>query len=145
MKQATQIYVMVHYVREMTVKKSCKYGEYESFEHLLLLLRNDCKVYKKSFGDGLDLYKLKQLRPEIIKGLFWNKRFWFYPFQTHPPPPPPQNPNNTHSQNGSGFIPSKPPPSPPKKKNPTTPTHKMVLVLSLPPPQKTKNPNYTHS
>ena len=33
-----QMLAMVDYVREMTVKKSCKYGEYESFEHLLLLL-----------------------------------------------------------------------------------------------------------
>ena len=30
--------MMVDYVREMTVKKSCKYGEYGSFEHLVLLL-----------------------------------------------------------------------------------------------------------
>ena len=29
--------VLVDYVREMTLKKSCKYGEYGSFEHLLLL------------------------------------------------------------------------------------------------------------
>ena len=26
------------YVREMTAKKSCKYGEYGSFQHLLFLL-----------------------------------------------------------------------------------------------------------
>ena len=30
--------VMVDYVRKMTVKKSCKYGEYWSCEHLLFLL-----------------------------------------------------------------------------------------------------------
>ena len=30
--------VMVDHVRKMTVKKSCKYGEYGSFEHLLFLL-----------------------------------------------------------------------------------------------------------
>ena len=29
---------MVDYIREMTVKKSFKYGEYGSFEHLLFLL-----------------------------------------------------------------------------------------------------------
>ena len=30
-------FVMVDYVREMTAKESCQYGEYESFEHLLFL------------------------------------------------------------------------------------------------------------
>ena len=34
----TLMFVMVEYVREMAVKKSCKYGEYGSFEHLLFLL-----------------------------------------------------------------------------------------------------------
>ena len=34
--EAAQIIVMV--VREMTVKKSCKYGEYGSFEHMVFLL-----------------------------------------------------------------------------------------------------------
>ena len=29
--------VMVDCVRKMTVKKSCKYGEYGSFEHLLFM------------------------------------------------------------------------------------------------------------
>ena len=28
---------MVDYARKMTVKKSCKYGEYGSFEHILFL------------------------------------------------------------------------------------------------------------
>ena len=28
---------MVDYVREITVKKSCKYGEYGSFVHLLFM------------------------------------------------------------------------------------------------------------
>ena len=32
------MFVMVDYVREVTVKKFCKYGEFESFEHLLFLL-----------------------------------------------------------------------------------------------------------
>ena len=36
--KSTQMFVMVDYVREMTAKKSCKYGEYGSFEHLLFLL-----------------------------------------------------------------------------------------------------------
>ena len=31
------MFVMVDYVREMTVKKSCKYGEYGLFEQLLFL------------------------------------------------------------------------------------------------------------
>ena len=30
---------MVDYVKKMTVKKSCKYGKYGLFEHLLSLLR----------------------------------------------------------------------------------------------------------
>ena len=33
------MFVMVDYVREMTVKKSCKCGECGSFEHLLFLLQ----------------------------------------------------------------------------------------------------------
>ena len=32
--------MMVDHVRKMTVKKSCKYGEYGSFQHLLFLLVN---------------------------------------------------------------------------------------------------------
>ena len=35
--EATEMFVMVDYVKEMTVKKSYKYGEYGSFEHLLFL------------------------------------------------------------------------------------------------------------
>ena len=35
--EAAQMFVKVDYVREMTVKKSCKYGEYGSFEYLFLL------------------------------------------------------------------------------------------------------------
>ena len=35
--EATQMFVMVDYVREMTVQKSSKYGNYGSFEHLLFL------------------------------------------------------------------------------------------------------------
>ena len=31
------MFVMVDFIREMTVKKSCKYGDYGSFEHLLFL------------------------------------------------------------------------------------------------------------
>ena len=38
MFEATQVFVMVDCVRKMTAKKSCKYGEYESFEHLLFLV-----------------------------------------------------------------------------------------------------------
>ena len=41
--------MMVDYVIEMTVKKSCKYGEHGSLEHLLLLL---CKLVFYS-GDGM--------------------------------------------------------------------------------------------
>ena len=32
-----QMFVMVYYAREATVKKSCKYGKYGSFEPLLFL------------------------------------------------------------------------------------------------------------
>ena len=32
------MFLMVDYVKKMTVKKFCKYGEYGSFEHLLFLL-----------------------------------------------------------------------------------------------------------
>ena len=32
------VFVMAEYVKEMTEKKSCKYGEYGSFEHVLFLL-----------------------------------------------------------------------------------------------------------
>ena len=35
--ETTQMFVMVDSVREITVKKSCKYGEYGSFKHLLFL------------------------------------------------------------------------------------------------------------
>ena len=35
--EATQMFMMVDDVREMALKKSCKYGEYGSFEHLLFL------------------------------------------------------------------------------------------------------------
>ena len=38
LREATQMFMIVDYVTEMTVKKSCKYGEYRSFEHLLFLL-----------------------------------------------------------------------------------------------------------
>ena len=37
MHKATQMFVMVDYVRKMTVKTSCNYGEYGLFEHLLFL------------------------------------------------------------------------------------------------------------
>ena len=35
--EASQMFVMVDYVGKMTVKKSCRYGKYGSFEHLLFL------------------------------------------------------------------------------------------------------------
>ena len=35
--------MMVDYVREMTVKKSCKYGQYGSFVHLLFLFFSGCQ------------------------------------------------------------------------------------------------------
>ena len=36
--EAIKVFVVVGYVRKMTVKKSCKYGEYGSLEHLLFEL-----------------------------------------------------------------------------------------------------------
>ena len=36
--EAAQMFMIVDYVREMTVKKSCKYKEYGSLGHLLFLL-----------------------------------------------------------------------------------------------------------
>ena len=36
--EVTQMFVMVDYRREMTVKKSCKYGKYGSFGRLLFSL-----------------------------------------------------------------------------------------------------------
>ena len=41
--EATQMFRMVDYVREMTVKKSCKYSEYGSFGHLFFLFL--CAVF----------------------------------------------------------------------------------------------------
>ena len=38
--KATEILMMVDYVSEMILKKSCKYGEYGLFERLLFLLWN---------------------------------------------------------------------------------------------------------
>ena len=36
------MFMMVDYVREMTVKKSCKYSKFGSIEHLLFLCCNRC-------------------------------------------------------------------------------------------------------
>ena len=47
---------MVDYVREITGKKSCKYGEYGSFEHVMCLCIivttsaiNSCKLILKDY------------------------------------------------------------------------------------------------
>ena len=48
--EATKMFVMVDYVREMTVKKSCKYGEYGSFEHLLILFTSCKCIFGNSEG-----------------------------------------------------------------------------------------------
>ena len=37
LREATHMFMLVDYVREMTVEKSCKYCEYGSFEHLFFL------------------------------------------------------------------------------------------------------------
>ena len=34
LREAAQMFEMVHFVKEMTVKKFCKYGAYGSFGHL---------------------------------------------------------------------------------------------------------------
>ena len=40
--EATQLFMLVDYLTEMTVKKSCEYDEYGSFEHLLFLFLRYC-------------------------------------------------------------------------------------------------------
>ena len=45
------MFVVVGYARKMTVKKSRKYGEYGSFEHLLFLSRA-----LRGFGDQNAIY-----------------------------------------------------------------------------------------
>ena len=42
------MFVMVDYEKEMTVKKSCKYGKYGSFEHLLFLF---CCINNRLLND----------------------------------------------------------------------------------------------
>ena len=61
MKQP-KMFVMVDCVREMTVKKSCKYGEYGSFEHLLFLV-------VMCLFQGRQLYVFKQI---VNIGLHWD-------------------------------------------------------------------------
>ena len=48
--------VMVDFVREMTLKKSCKYGKYGSFEPLLFLLFVCVVVFffLKGMGEEID-------------------------------------------------------------------------------------------
>ena len=48
----TQMVVIIAYVREMTVKKSCKYGEYGSFEHLLFLFSILCLIWRLSLWEN---------------------------------------------------------------------------------------------
>ena len=43
--EVAQTFTEVEYVREMMVKKSCKYGEHELFEHLLLLIVSNIWIY----------------------------------------------------------------------------------------------------
>ena len=45
------MFVVVDYVRKVTVKKSCMYGEYGSFEHLLFL-----SSALRGFGDQKAIY-----------------------------------------------------------------------------------------
>ena len=57
LQEATQMFVVVgHVTREMTAKKSCKYGEYGSFEHLLFLLKKPkdlrCRLEHKPTNDN---------------------------------------------------------------------------------------------
>ena len=42
LSEAIEMFVMVYYVREMTMKKSCKYGDYGSFEQLLFFYYHYC-------------------------------------------------------------------------------------------------------
>ena len=49
--EASEMFVMVAYVREMTVKKSCKCGEYGSFEHKFVLLAHLFEKYMDLFNE----------------------------------------------------------------------------------------------
>ena len=57
--EATQMFVMIDYVRKMTAKKSCKYGEYGPFEHLLFLFSN-ISSNAKVIGRGKTLLRNKK-------------------------------------------------------------------------------------
>ena len=46
---------MIYYIRKITVKKSCKYGKYGSFEHLLLLLFN---LFRVSLATKLSMHSV---------------------------------------------------------------------------------------
>ena len=56
--EALKMFVMVDYVRKMAAKKSCKYGEYGSFEHLLFLFI-DTMYERKTLGTGLLLFSFQ--------------------------------------------------------------------------------------
>ena len=56
-----QAFTVAGYAGEMTAKKSCKYGEYWSFEHLLFLLkkleRHESRGEVKGFVDMSYCYR----------------------------------------------------------------------------------------
>ena len=61
MIEAAQMFVMVEYVKNMTMKKFCKYGEYGLFEHLLFLFIGiigpiNWKSYLEQFIHMMDMY-----------------------------------------------------------------------------------------
>ena len=50
---ATQMLVMVDCVMKMTVKKSCKYGKYGSFEHLFVWFSKGWMERWRGEGEGV--------------------------------------------------------------------------------------------
>ena len=65
MHGATQIFVTVDYVKQINKKKSCKYSEYGSFEHLLFLFD-----FFLGGGGGLVFFVFFFVLPFFLRYLF---------------------------------------------------------------------------
>ena len=57
------MFVMVDYVRKMTMKTSCKYGEHGSFEYLLFLFKSNSSCLVNAFK------KRKAANPRCLAGV----------------------------------------------------------------------------
>ena len=90
--EATHVFVMVDCVREMTANKSCKYGEYGSFEQLLIVLMTDLSeknllfVFtdvhrKRSMFQSYELTNIRQTERDYV--FFYLMHPLFYLFQTN--------------------------------------------------------------